>query len=67
MAQGQHLENRVNHASGTIEIAGKTVHRLGFGAMRLVGPGVWDESADRSPFIRYFLRSSRSELSEVMR
>ncbi len=25
-------------ASGTIEIAGKTVHRLGFGAVRVVGP-----------------------------
>lgn len=40
MAEDQTLGHRLNHASGTIEIAGETVHRLGFGAMRLVGPGV---------------------------
>ncbi len=33
--------------SGTFEIAGKPVHRLGFGAMRLTGPGIWGEPADR--------------------
>jgi pyridoxine 4-dehydrogenase len=35
------------HKSGTFEIAGKKVHRLGFGAMRLTGPGIWGEPADR--------------------
>ena len=35
-------------ASGTFEIAGKTVHRLGFGAMRITGPGIWGEPADRA-------------------
>jgi len=35
------------HRSGTFEIAGKTVHRLGFGAMRITGPGIWGEPADR--------------------
>lgn len=43
-------------ASRTIEIAGKTVHRLGFGAMRLTGPGVWGEPADRGPFIQLMRR-----------
>jgi pyridoxine 4-dehydrogenase len=33
--------------SGTFEIAGKTVHRLGFGAMRITGPGIWGEPKDR--------------------
>ncbi|MFB7652954.1 MULTISPECIES: hypothetical protein [unclassified Streptomyces] len=37
MVEDQPLKNRANYVSGTIEIAGKTVHRLGFGAMRLVG------------------------------
>lgn len=43
-------------ASPAIEIAGKTVRRLGFGAMRVVGPGVWGEPADRGPFIQLMRR-----------
>lgn len=41
-----------NHPSGTFEIAGRRVHRLGFGAMRLTGPGIWGEPADRAECIR---------------
>jgi pyridoxine 4-dehydrogenase len=44
-------------ASGTFSIAGKTVHRLGFGAMRLTGPGVWGEPADRAECIRVLRRA----------
>ncbi|MEV6056918.1 aldo/keto reductase [Streptomyces sp. NPDC052107] len=33
--------------AGTITIAGKTVSRLGFGTMRLTGPGIWGDPADR--------------------
>ena len=34
--------------SGTIELKDLgTVHRLGFGAMRITGPGIWGEPADR--------------------
>ncbi|HKA05395.1 MAG TPA: aldo/keto reductase [Acidimicrobiales bacterium] len=34
--------------AGTIDIGGDlTVNRLGFGAMRLTGPGIWGEPADR--------------------
>ncbi|MFH9734938.1 aldo/keto reductase [Streptomyces sp. NPDC017260] len=33
--------------SGTITIAGKSVSRLGFGTMRLTGPGIWGDPADR--------------------
>jgi aryl-alcohol dehydrogenase-like predicted oxidoreductase len=37
----------VAHASGTFSIGGDlTVNRLGFGAMRLTGPGVWGPPAD---------------------
>ena len=34
-------------ASGTFTIGERTVHRLGFGAMRLTGPGIWGEPVDR--------------------
>src|SRR3954452_12737550 len=35
-------------ASGTIDIGGDlTVHRMGFGAMRITGPGIWGEPRDR--------------------
>ncbi|MEU1149342.1 aldo/keto reductase [Streptomyces sp. NPDC005863] len=32
---------------GSIEIAGKTVSRLGLGTMRLTGPGTWGDPVDR--------------------
>lgn len=35
------------HASGTFDIGGeRTVRRLGFGAMRITGPGVWGDPID---------------------
>jgi pyridoxine 4-dehydrogenase len=35
-------------AAGTIDVGGDlTVNRLGFGAMRLTGPGIWGEPRDR--------------------
>jgi len=33
-------------ASGSFTLAGRTVPRLGFGAMRLTGPGIWGDPAD---------------------
>ncbi|GAA2345106.1 aldo/keto reductase [Streptomyces violaceusniger] len=33
--------------AGTITMAGKAVSRLGFGTMRLTGPGIWGDPADR--------------------
>ena len=45
------------HASGTFTIAGKTVHRLGFGAMRLTGQGIWGPPADRAECIRVVRRA----------
>jgi aryl-alcohol dehydrogenase-like predicted oxidoreductase len=45
------------HQSGTFTIAGKTVHRLGFGAMRLTGPGIWGEPADREECVRVARRA----------
>jgi aryl-alcohol dehydrogenase-like predicted oxidoreductase len=43
--------------SGTFKIAGEAeVYRLGFGAMRLTGSGVWGEPADRAEAVRTLKR-----------
>jgi len=43
--------------SGTFKIGGEIeVHRLGFGAMRVTGPGIWGEPADRPEAIRTLKR-----------
>ncbi|MCS0502813.1 aldo/keto reductase [Ancylobacter mangrovi] len=40
-------------AAGSFRIGGeRAVHRLGFGAMRLTGPGIWGEPADRAEALR---------------
>jgi pyridoxine 4-dehydrogenase len=45
-------------ASGTFAIGGETtVHRLGYGAMQLTGPGVWGEPADHDEAIRVLRRA----------
>lgn len=44
-------------ASGTFEIGGELeVTRLGFGAMRIVGSGVWGEPGDRDEVLRVLRR-----------
>src|SRR5215208_1363860 len=43
--------------SGTFDIGGDlTVNRLGFGAMRITGKGVWGEPADRDEALRVLRR-----------
>jgi pyridoxine 4-dehydrogenase len=43
--------------SGTFRIGGETpVNRLGFGTMRLTGPGIWGEPADRDEALRALKR-----------
>lgn len=44
-------------SSGTFKIGDKTVYRLGFGAMRLTGPGIWGEPNDRREAIRVLRRA----------
>ena len=45
-------------AAGTFTLGGDlTVNRLGFGAMRLTGPGVWGPPADRAGAIRLLHRA----------
>ena len=43
--------------AGTFKIGGKlAIHRLGFGAMRITGRGVWGEPADRPEVLRTLRR-----------
>ena len=43
--------------SGSFRIGGEIeVHRLGFGAMRVTGPGIWGPPADRAEAIRTLKR-----------
>ena len=44
-------------ASGAFGFADKTIHRLGLGAMRLTGPGIWGEPRDRPEAIRVLRRA----------
>ena len=39
-------------------VGGRTVHRLGFGAMRLTGPGIWGPPGDRDPQISARMRDA---------
>ena len=46
------------NASSTFRIGGEMeVHRLGFGAMRLTGPGIWGEPPDRDEAITVLRRA----------
>lgn len=46
------------HAASTFEIGGDLpVHRLGFGAMRITGEGVWGPPADRDEALRVLRRA----------
>ena len=43
-------------SSGTITIGDLTVNRLGYGAMRITGKGIWGEPADRAECLRVLRR-----------
>lgn len=43
--------------SGTFNLGELTVHRLGFGAMRITGSGIWGEPADRAECVRVLRRA----------
>ena len=46
------------HASGTFTIGGDLpVHRLGFGAMRITGKGIWGDPPDREEAKRVLRRA----------
>ncbi|GAB2705738.1 hypothetical protein GCM10027089_30040 [Nocardia thraciensis] len=39
------------HRAGVVRLGELTVHRLGYGAIRLTGPGTWGDPADREAAI----------------
>ena len=45
------------HASGSFSLDGRAVHRLGFGAMRITGTGIWGEPTDRAECVRTVRRA----------
>src|ERR1700722_13564144 len=54
-----HTEQSVT-AAGTFTFAGEeavTIHRLGFGALRLTGRGIWGEPTDRAECLRVLRRA----------
>ena len=53
----RHASSRPAVNSGTFAIGDLPVHRLGFGAMQLTGPGVWGEPADRAEAIAVLRRT----------
>src|SRR2546421_6575512 len=54
----QASDSRPAEASGTFVIGGDiAVHRLGFGAMQLTGPGVWGEPRDHAEAIAVLRRA----------
>ncbi len=46
-----------NAAGGTFRLGGDTVHRLGYGAMRITGRGIWGPPADPDECIRVVRRA----------
>lgn len=45
-------------ASGTVQIGDITVHRLGYGAMRLTGPGIWGDPPSKEEAKRVLRRAA---------
>jgi pyridoxine 4-dehydrogenase len=50
------VTERNAEASGTFKIGNRTINRLGFGAMRITGPGVWQQPRDKGEAVRTLKR-----------
>jgi pyridoxine 4-dehydrogenase len=50
-------ETKPAEASGTFQLGDMSVFRLGFGAMRITGPGIWGEPPDREEARRVVRRA----------
>jgi pyridoxine 4-dehydrogenase len=57
MSVNRRATPRPVEASGTFAIGELRVHRLGFGAMRLTGPGIWGPPKDHDEAIRVLRRA----------
>jgi pyridoxine 4-dehydrogenase len=44
-------------AAGTVTMGDRTVNRMGFGAMRITGPGIWGEPRDRAAAVAVLRRA----------
>jgi pyridoxine 4-dehydrogenase len=54
----QHIQGRPAEASGSLTLGGElSVFRLGFGAMRITGPGIWGPPADHDGAIAVLRRA----------
>ncbi len=51
------MKHAADTAGGTLQIGDLSIHRLGFGAMRLTGKGIWGEPQDRKEAIRVLRRA----------
>src|SRR6201996_9288941 len=52
------METLLKQSAGTFVLGGDlTVNRLGFGAMRITGPGIWGEPKDRAEARRVLQRA----------
>ena len=51
------MKHATDTAGGTLQIGDLSMHRLGFGAMRLTGKGIWGEPQDRNEAIRVLRRA----------
>src|ERR1700742_4952848 len=49
-------ETLISH-SGTFRLGDLPVHRLGYGAMRITGPGIWGPPKDRAECVRVLRRA----------
>jgi pyridoxine 4-dehydrogenase len=56
MADSKHSDPPV-HAGGTFTFGDTVVHRLGFGAMRLTGKGIWGPPRDHAEALRVLRRA----------
>ena len=61
-----HVASITAAASGTVTLGGEvTVNRLGFGAMRLTGPGIWGPPKDRQAAIAVLRRAAELDINFV--
>ena len=57
MPNSTNTDTRPIEHSGTFNLGELTVHRLGFGAMRITGKGIWGEPDDRAECVRVVRRA----------
>jgi pyridoxine 4-dehydrogenase len=54
-----------NHRAGTFELAGRSVRRMGYGAMQLAGPGVFGPPKDRAAAVAVLREAVASGVDHI--